>query len=243
MTLLPQQPANFSATENRTAEEAQRAQEDLEEAQRKVEELLSQLEGYSQQLQNLRLNLSAGAQIRENIIRSTVDPLFNFGCINLELPSLQLSLLANLYLLASRIPTIPAIPAALKLAIGLQISVPLEVPTIAEFRQYINAKIEEAKIKCQQQIISRELADALAEDTPFTARQDAQNNTARSLSPDQSCIVTETGATEEEALRKAEFKLKRVLRCCECCGNTSLTKLSSKQENGVFIVTAGILES
>jgi hypothetical protein len=91
----------------------------------------------------------------------------------------------------------------------------------------------------QQQVIAKQLAEAQDEETPFTARQQARNSRQSLLSPPKSCITTETGSTQEEALEKVEFTLKRVLRC----GNAELQILSSKQENGVFIVTAGILES
>lgn len=240
---LPKLSANFEAIEVKTPEELQRAQAELEEAQRKVEELLAKLQSYSQQLESINSNSSIGAKLKDGIIKNTVDPLFNFGCTNLELPILQLSLLINLYLVSIKVPTIPAIPDALKLALGIKAGIPIELPTIAEFKQYINAKIEESKQKCQKQAIARRLAEAQEEETPFTARQQAKNNRNSLLSPAKSCITTETGNTQEEALEKAEFTLKRVLKCCECCGNAGVQILSSKQENGVFIVTAGILES
>lgn len=243
MTSLPKLPTNFDAAETKTAEDIEKAQKELEEAQRKVEELLAKIQSYSQQAENINLNLSIGAKLKDGIVKNTVDPLFNFGCVNLELPILQLSLLTNLYLLSIRVPTIPAIPDALKLALGIRVNIPIELPTIAEFKQYINLKIEESKQKCQQQIIDKQLTEAQDEETPFTARQLDKNNRDKLLSPVKSCITTETGKTEEEALEKAEFMLKRVLKCCECCGNAGLQILSSKQENGVFIVTAGILES
>jgi hypothetical protein len=240
MTALPEIPANFNTIEIKTPEELQRAQEELDEAQRKVEELLAKLQGYSQQLENI--NLSVGGKVKDEIIKNTVDPLFNFGCVNLELPLIQLSLLVNLYLLAIRFPTIPAIPDAIKLAIGLKVGIPIELPTVAEFRQYVNKKIEESKKKCQQETIKKQLADAQQEETPFTARRTAINNFAKTQEPEPACITTETGATLEEAVSKAEFKLTRIDKCCECCNNKELKILSSKQENGVFIVTVGILE-
>lgn len=242
MTTLPAVPANFETVEIQTPEELLKAQQELEEAQRKVDELLSKLQGYSQQLENLNLNLSVGGQIKDRIIKSTVDPLFNFGCGNLELPLIQLSLLVNLYALAVKFPTIPAIPDAIKLAIGIRVNIPIELPTVAEFRQYVNKKVEEAKKKCQRQAIAKQLAEAQQEEVPFTARQDEINNAAKNQEPEPACVTTETGRTYEEAVSKAEFKLKRIDKCCECCNNKEFKILSSKQENEVFIVTAGILE-
>lgn len=242
MTSLPKLPSNFGVAEAKTAEDIQKAQAELEEAQRKVEELLAKIQSYSEQLENINLNLSVGAKIKDGIIKKTVDPLCNFGCINLELPILQLSLLTNLFLLSIRFPTIPAIPAALKLVLGIRVNIPIELPTIAEFMQYVNVKIEESKQRCQKQAIAKQLAEAQDEETPFTARQQARNSRQSLLSPPKSCITTETGRTHEEALEKAEFTLKRVLKCGKC-SNAELQILSSKQENGVFIVTAGILES
>lgn len=240
MTSLPQVPANFSTIEVKTPEELQKAQEELEEAQRKVDELLAKIQGYSEQLQNA--NLSVGGKIKNEIIKTTVDPLFNFGCVNLELPVLQLSLLTNLYLSGINVPTIPAIPDPLKLLLGLNANFKLELPTVADFIQYINAKIEETKEKCQEQAIRKQLADAQREETPFTARRTAVNSFAKSQEPEPACITTETGVTLEEAVSKAQFKLTRIDKCCECCSNKELKILSSKQENGVFIVTVGILE-
>lgn len=243
MTSLPSLPTNFSATPVKTPEEIQKAQEELDKATKKVEELLAKYESYSDQLEELNKKLSIGGQVKEQIIKGTVDPLLDVGCINLELPLLQLSLLVNLYLLSLQFPTIPVIPDAIKLALGIQIDIPIELPTVAEFKQYVNQKIEEGKQKCQQEAIKKQLQDAQQEETPFTARQNASNKTAKKQEPDSSCITTETGKTLAEALRKAEFKLKRVQKCCECCGDRELKILSNKQENGVFIVTAGILES
>jgi hypothetical protein len=242
MTKLPEVPANFGTIEIQTPEELLKAQEELEAAQRKVDELLAKLQGYTQQLENINLNLSIGGQVKDKIIKGTVDPLFNFGCGNLELPLIQLSLLINLYMLAIKFPTIPAIPDAIKLAIGIKIGIPIELPTVAEFRQYVNKKIEESKKKCQKQAIAKQIADAQEEEVPFTARQDTINNAAKRQKPEPACITTETGRTLDEAVSKAEFKLKRIDKCCECCNNKELKILSSKQENGVFIVTVGILE-
>jgi len=242
MTSLPAVPVNFETVEIQTPEELLKAQKELEEAQRKVDELLSKLQGYSQQLENLNLNLSVGGQIKDKIIKSMVDPLFNFGCGNLELPLIQLSLLVNLYALAVKFPTIPTIPDAIKLAIGIKVNVPIELPTVAEFRQYVNKKVEEAKKKCQRQTIAKQLADAQQEEVPFTARQDEVNSASKKQEPEPACVTTETGRTYDEAVSKAEFKLKRIDKCCECCNDKELKILSSKQENGVFIVTAGILE-
>ena len=236
MTGLPPIPANFSVSTPPTPAQLEQAEEQL----RKIEEIIAKLESYSNRLQNL--NVSVGGKIKDGVIKSTVDPLLDFGC-NFELRTLELNLLINLYSLAINIPTLPTIPNSIKLLLGINVNIVPDIPTVAEFKQYVNKKIEEAKKKCQEQAIAKQIAEAQLEETPFTARQETQNNRTIRLTPDPACVTTETGITQEEALSKAEFKLKRIQKCCECCGNTPLQILNSKQENGVFIVTAGILKS
>lgn len=241
MTGIQPTPSNLSI-EIKTPEELAKAQEELEVAKKKVEELLAKFQGYSDQLANLNINLSVGGRIKQDIIKGIVDPLLNFNCLDFELPALQLSLLVSL--LSVPIPTIPPIPDPLKLLLGLKVNVALELPTVAEFRQYINAKIEEAKQKCQEQTIKKQLADAAQEELPFTARLNAITlaNTAATRDAGPPCITTERGKTVDEAISKAHFKLSRIQKCCECCGTKELKIINSKEENGVFIVTVGILD-
>lgn len=236
-------PANFSSTPIKTPEELEQARKKLEEAKRKVEELLSKLETYSEKLE--KIEVSFGGKIKEKIVNGTVDPLLDgIGCSNFELELLQLNLLIALYSLNIAIPTLPVIPDPLKLLLGLTISIPLEIPTVADFKQRINQKIEEQKSKCQQDIIDAQILDAQAEETPFIARQDTMNlsdqqNAAQPVNANESnCVVTEIGSSLDEATNKAIFMLTRVLKCC---GRTQASVLNSKQENGKFVVTVGII--
>lgn len=240
-----QLPVNFSSTPVKTPEEIEEARRKLEEAKKKVEELLSKLQTYSQQLENVNINASPGGQIKQQVVNGVVDPLLDgIGCFNFELELLQLNLLISLYSLDIPILALPAIPEPLKLLLGININIPLEIPTVADFKQRINQKIEEQKAKCQQEIINKQLRDAQEEETPFIARQNAVNlsneqKLAKAVNKNEStCVATEIGSSLEEATNKGIFMLTRVLKCC---GKTQATVLNSKQENGQFVVTVGII--
>ena len=242
---MKQLPVNFSSTPVKTPEELEQARQKLEEAKKKVEELLSKLQTYAEQLENININASFGGQVKQQIVDGVVDPLLDgIGCFNFELELLQLNLLINLYALDIPIPTLPAIPEPLKILLGFDVNIPLEIPTVADFKQRINQKIEEQKRKCQQEIINKQLRGAQEEETPFIARQDSTNlsnqqNTARPVNSNESnCVATEIGSSLEEATNKGIFMLTRVLKCC---GKTQATVLNSKQENGQFVVTVGII--
>lgn len=174
MTPLP--PADISvelnAAELISAEELEKIQQQLT----KLEEELSKLEDYAAKLEKLNLNLSVGGNIKQQIIKGIIDPLLKrVRCPELELRMLQLNLAINLYGQGLKVPTIPAIPDPLKLLLGLQVKIPIELPTIAEFKQYANQQIEEKKRKCQQAAIARQIADAEEDDSPFSARSNARN--------------------------------------------------------------------
>lgn len=208
-------PSNFEVG-IKSPEELQKTQEELEKTQQKIQELLDKLESYSEKLENLNVNLSIGGQIKDKIIKGTVDPFLKLGCKSFELELLQLSLLVNLYLASINIPTIPAIPDALKLALGLKVSIPIELPTIAEFRQYINAKVEEAKRKCQQAILERQLADAAEEENPFSARR---KQIALFKSVSNARTVTVLGKQPVYVPSQEDLGLLDEInkRCCENC--------------------------
>lgn len=242
---MSQLPVNFSSTPVKTPAEIEEARRKVEEAKQKVAELSSKLESYAQQLEKININASFGAQIKQNIVNGVVDPLLDgIGCFNFELELLQLNLLINLYSLDLSIPTLPPIPEPIKLLLGFDVKLPIEIPTVADFKQRVNQKIEEQKRKCQQAAIDKQISDASAEETPFFARQEAQNllnqrNLARPKNLNESnCVVTETGSSLEDATNKAIFILTRVLKCC---GKTEAQVLNSRQENGNFIVTVGII--
>lgn len=128
----------------------------------------------------------------------------------LQVPPIQLT-----GILSALIPTIP---------------VPV-IPSPAEIRDYINDIIEKKKIAQQQAIINTQRLAAKEEESPFTARQnEEQLNKVESV-----CITTETGSSEEDAVSKAELRLRRSQ---QCSGNT--TVLNSTEQNGIFIVTVKI---
>jgi hypothetical protein len=135
---------------------------------------------------------------------------------------------------ASRPPRIEV--AGILASLLPKIPVP-NVPNPVRIAQYIDNLVERKKRTEQQAIMKLQKLDAQLEETPFTAIQTRINNEFNNQRPTGICITTETGSTQEEALTKAEFKLKNVQKCT----NKELQILNSKQENGVFIVTAGIL--
>lgn len=167
MTSLPEAPNNFDSISIETPEELQKAQEQLEETKKKIEELLLKLETYAALLQNITLTSSEGAKLKQKIVKEVVDAFLKIKCPGFELPLLQLSILINSYLLALNLPTLPVIPDTLKLTI----SIPIELPTVADFKRYINQKIEEAKQRCQRAAIKKQIEDAKKEKTPFTNRK------------------------------------------------------------------------
>lgn len=208
-------PSNFDVG-IKTPEELQKAQEDLENAQKKIQDLLDKLQSYSEKLEKLNINLSIGAQVKDKIVKGTVDPLLKLGCKSFELELLQLNLLVNLYLTSLTIPTIPAIPDALKLVLGLKVNIPIELPTIADFRQYINFKVEEAKKRCQQAILEKQLLDAAEEENPFTARK-KKIELLKSVS--NARMVTVLGKQSVYVPTQEDLSLLDEInkRCCENC--------------------------
>ncbi len=111
------------------------------------------------------------------------------------------------------------------------------VPNPVKIAQYIDDLLERKKRTEQLVIMKKQELEAQLEETPFTAIRTRINRVYDNQRPADTCITTETGSTQQEALDKAEFKLKNVQKCA----NKELQILSSKQENGVFIVTARIL--
>ncbi len=205
----------------KTPEELQKAQEELEKAQKKIDELLAKLQGYSEKLENLNRNLSFGAQIKDKIIKTTVDPFLKLGCRSAELELLQLSLLVNLYLISIKLPTLPPIPDAIKLLLGIKVNIPIELPTIAEFKQYINTKIEEAKRRCQEVIIEKQLAEAAEEESPFTARS-KQIQLIKSISSApkaRTVLGKQPGKQSAYVVTEEDLRILDEInnRCCENC--------------------------
>lgn len=111
------------------------------------------------------------------------------------------------------------------------------IPNPARIAQYIENLLEKKKQAEQLVVMKKQKVEAQLEQTPFTALQTRINEVSNNQRPANVCITTETGNTQQEALNKAEFKLKNVQKCA----NKELQILNSKEENGVFIVTARIL--
>lgn len=180
---------------------------------------------FNSQLEVNESTLSSGEIIKRNILETTF-PTESFGLSKSESSFEELDLRVNKIvdrLVAS--VNISSIPTTQ----GLGNLPKISVPNPAEIRQFVNQRIEQIKRKRQEALISTQLVSAQQEETPFTARQVAEN----SISPAQKvCVATESGVTLEVAQKKAEFKLLRVLKCS---GEQRVVDV--RQENGVFIVT------
>lgn len=185
-----------------------------------------QIPSFDTDLQTVQKTLSPSELIKNNILESAF-PTESFslpttGSSFEEVGTKLNGLVDKLISSTTTLPTIPTVP-------GLGNLPKISIPSPAEIRQFINQRIDQAKRKRQETIISTQLEAAQQEETPFTARQVTENNVP---SAPKVCIATETGTTLEIAQKKAEFKLLRVLKCS---GQQQIVDV--RQENGVFIVT------
>lgn len=216
MTKIPEIPANLSVN-IQTPEELQKAQEELEKAQKKIDELAAKIQGYTDVLENLSLTYSIDDKLKQKIIKEVVDPFIKPSCRGMELYLLQLNILLNIYLLGLNLPKIPAIPDAIKLALGIKINLIPPLPTVAEFKQYIIKKILESKRNCQALTGKLQQDRANREKSPFSNRK-RQLNSEKSL---LKAPVSTLGKgpkyipTEEDLLTLEE--LSKV--CCDNCND------------------------
>lgn len=188
-----------------------------------------QVPSFTTETQTLQENLSTADRIKVGALNTTFPPesfnLPNTGS-SFEEVDTRINTIVDTFINAIPVPpVVPSVP-------GLGNLPKVNLPSPAEIRQFISQRIEQAKRRRQEATISAQLVAAQEEETPFTARQTTQNNVPAA---EKVCIATEQGTTLDIAQKKAEFKLRRVLKCS---GQQQIVDV--RQENGVFIVTVKI---
>lgn len=139
-----------------------------------------QVPSFESELGTIRQNLSAAGKIKEQIMEAAIpDNLFNISG-SLDQIEEDINEKVDSYIEGVQIPTIPQLSLAGILSKFMPQIPVVTIPSPAEIRQYVNQRIELKKIRQQQQIIKKLEEDANLEETPFTARQEAENKTKNS---------------------------------------------------------------